>query len=312
MIHQPSEERVREALSRWAYSDGVELRRRHQAVNAVLEVRRGRSTSFLRLAPASRRSRADVACELAFVGHLARRGCRVARPVPSSSGSLVEEVGGWLAAMFERAPGAPVEPGGPRWGEAMLRAWGEALARQHRAAQGFEVPAATWRRDWRAEPVLVRGIETLGRTDPAAHEAARRVLEAVEGHAEGLGTVGMIHADLAPQNFRWSPLGGVTAFDFDNACRHWLLHDLAVARSVLARFDHPERLLGWIASGYEAVAPLPGDPGLIDVLARLRLLYVLCDRLGTAEGSGSGSQGEALRGLRARLLRAADVDERGP
>ena len=216
MIHLLSEARIREALSRWAPSDGVEVRRRHQAVNAVLEVRRGRSTSFLRLTPASWRSRADVACELAFVGHLARRGCRVAPAVPSRSGSLVEEVGGWFATMFEEAPGALVEPGGPGgpgWSEAMFRDWGEALARQHRAAQSFDVPATTWRRDWRAEPVLVRGIETLGRTDPAAHEAARRVLEAVEGHAEGLGTLGMIHADLAPQNFRWSPSGGITAFD---------------------------------------------------------------------------------------------------
>ena len=311
MIHLLSEARIREALTRWAPSDGVEVRRRHQAVNAVLEVRRGRSTSFLRLTPASWRSRADVECELAFVGHLARRGCKVAPAVPSRSGSLVEEVGGWFAAMFERAPGALVEPGGPGWGEAICRAWGEALARQHRAAQGFEVPAATWRRDWRAEPILVRGIETLGRTDPAAHEAARRVLAAVEDHAEGLGAVGMIHADLAPQNFRWSPSGGVTAFDFDNACRHWLVHDLAVARSVLARFDHPERLLGWIASGYEAVAPLPGYPGLLDVLARLRLLYVLCDRLWVAEALGAGGHGEALRRLRARLLHAAGVDERG-
>ena len=311
MPYGPSEERVRDALSRWARPDSVEVRRHHQAVNAVLEVRLGGATFYLRLTPTSWRSRADVACELAFVGHLVRRGCRVASPIPSSSGSLVEEVSDWFATMYERAPGVSAEPGGAAWEEAMFRAWGEALARQHLAAQDFDVPAATWRRDWRAEPVLVRGVEALRRTDPAAHEAAEDVLEAVEREAEGLGTVGMIHADFAPQNFRWSSSGGITAFDFDNACRHWLFYDLTVARLVLARFDHPERLLGWIVSGYETLAPLPGDPSLIDVLARLRLLYVLCDRLWTADGSGSGSQEEALRRLRGRFLHAADVNERG-
>ena len=285
------------------------LRPRHGAVNAVLEVRTGCGATFLRLTPTSWRSRADIACELAFVRHLARGGCRVARPAPSRSGALVEKTGGWLAALFEEAPGALVEPGGPGWGEAMLRAWGEALGRQHRAQADFEPPTGTWRRDWRAEPVLVQGIEALTRTDPAAHEAARHVLAAVEEHVEDLGPIGMIHADFAPQNFRWSPSGGVAAFDFDNCCRHWLLYDLAVAQSVLARLDDADRLMGWVVDGYEAVAPLPGDLGLIDILMRLRLLYVLCDRLWVAETYGLDGRGDALRRLRERLLRAVDADE---
>lgn len=306
---RPSEEQVRDALSRWVLPEDAVRRPRHGAVNAVFEVQARGSSAFLRLISASWRSWADVDAELAFVEHLARSGCRVARPVPSRSGALMEEVGGWFATMFEEAPGALIEPGASGWGEAMARAWGETLARQHLAQAGFEPPAATWRRDWRAEPVLVQGIEALHRTDPAAHEAAWRVLAAVEDYAEALGLVGVIHADLAPQNFRWSLSGGVAAFDFDNVCRHWLLYDFAVARSVLTRFDGAERLMSWIRAGYEAVAPLPGDLGLLDVLVRLRLLYVLCDRLWMAETYSLDGQGDALHQLRERLLWTADTSE---
>lgn len=195
---RPTEAEARAALSLWALPGNAALRPHHGAVNAVFELRAHGVATYLRLIPALWRSRADVDCELALVRHLALGGCRVARPLPSRSGALLEEVGDWLAALFEEAPGALIEPGGPGWGEAMLRDWGEALARLHRAQVGSEPPAATWRRDWRAEPVLVQGVEALIRIDPAAHEAARRVLAAAEEHAEALGLVGVIHADFGP------------------------------------------------------------------------------------------------------------------
>jgi len=272
------------------------------SASSVFGVRANGITHFLRLTKRSFRSLEDVRDEMAFLAHLHVCGVRVAMPVPSIDGRVAEEVNDYVAALFQRARGFYVEPG-RYWTEALFREWGRAMARQHDASCTFRFPSGGWRQNWRQEPVLVEGLTRIQAADIELSRVADKLLTELQTHAGVLGEVGAIHADIAPQNFRYEPQSGITAFDFDNCCRHWFLYDLAVSMSVLRLRSQREQLVRWIIEGYQELRLLPGEPVLFGLLLRLRLLDVYCDRLysfGTAPGS---EQMNTLRDLRERLIR---------
>src|SRR5258708_39952848 len=132
---------------------------------SVLGVRTNATTHFLRLTDRSFRSLDDVTGEMSFLAHLHSHSVRVALPVLSIYGRGVEEVGGYFAALFRRAPGVRVMPEGAHWNEVLFREWGSAVPRQHAAARTFLNCSFGWRQDWRREPVLVEGLARIQATD---------------------------------------------------------------------------------------------------------------------------------------------------
>jgi len=74
------------------------------SASSVFGVRVDGATHFLRLTDQSFRKLDDVTDEVAFLSHLHAHGVRVAMPVASIRGRNVEEVGGYRAVMFRRAP----------------------------------------------------------------------------------------------------------------------------------------------------------------------------------------------------------------
>src|SRR5215510_11148699 len=272
------------------------------SASSVFGVRINGATHFLRLTSQSVRSADDVADELSFLHHLCSHGVRVAMPVPSIHDRGVERVGDYLATVFRRAPGLRLTPETRLWERAFFQEWGRTLAFQHEAARSFCTPSSGWRRDWRRERVLVEGLKHIRVNDEQLAHCVDATFAELDSQGDACGEVGTIHADLGPQNFRYDPEIGITAFDFDNCCRHWFLYDIAVALSVLRLRPERERLVQWIFEGYRDVCPLPGDPGLLRPLLRLRLLYVYCDRLCSFGIAPSPDQTNILRGFRDRLI----------
>ena len=273
------------------------------SASSVFGVRIDGATHFLRLTNRSFRTLDDATDEVALLGHLHAHGVRVAMPVASIYARNVEEVDGYLAVMFRRAPGFRVTSEGPYWDQAFFHAWGQALALQHEAARSFDNPSLGWRQDWRREPVLVDGLAKIGAADQQLAQTANTLLANLDTQASILGEVATVHNDMAPQNFRYEPGNGITVFDFDNCCRHWLLHDVAVSLSVLRLRPEREQLAQWIFEGYSDVRPLPGDPLSIRLLLRLRLLYVYCDRLYSFGVAPEPEQANRLNAFRDRLIR---------
>ena len=270
--------------------------------SSVFGVRMNGTTHFLRLTDRSFRSLDDVTGEVSFLAHLDSHSVQVALPILSIHGRAVEEVGSHFAVLFRRAPGVHVMPDGAHWNEVLFREWGRALARQHAAARTFPDCSLGWRQDWRREPVLVEGSATIQATDDELAQISDKVFTELEAHASGLGEIGTIHADMAPQNFRYEPRLGITPFDFDNCCRHWFLYDIAVSQSVLRLRQDREKLVQWILEGYQELRQLPGDRHLSGLLLRLRLLYVYCDRLHSFGPTPRPAQMDVLRGFRDRLI----------
>ena len=272
------------------------------SASSVFGVRINGASHFLRLTRQSFRNVDDVTDELSFLYHLHSHGVRVVMPVPSVHDQSVERVGDYLATLFRRSPGLRVTPEARLWNRAFFREWGRTLAFQHQAARTFCNLLSGWRQDWRREPVLVEGLTYIRANDGQLAHCVDAILAELDLQGGALGEVGMIHADLGLQNVRYDPEIGITAFDFDNCCRHWLLYDVAVALSVLRVRPEREQLVQWIFEGYRDLRPLPGDPALLRLLLRLRLLYVYCDRLYSFGVTPGPEQTNILRVFRDRLI----------
>ncbi len=251
----------------------------------------------LRLTHPGHRDLEDSASEVAFVAHCARAGAPVAAPLASRSGALVEAVEGIVASVFAWAEGERVVAGSPHWNEPMFRAWGEALAQIHEAAQGYEGPP---RWDWRDERWIARAEEFLPADDAFSRAELLRLFAELDALPKGPGAYGHTHADFGPQNFAWDPRrGALTAFDFGNACRHWFVSDLAISLSTLRREPDRDRLRDWIVTGYTSVRPLdPHSWAALDSFLQLRILYVYLSRLDMFGSHPAPDQAAVLDTLR--------------
>ncbi len=263
----------------------------------------------LRLTDPSHRTPPQTEAELRFVRHVAAAGVRVAEPVASAAGRDLERVGpGWSAAVFRWAPGSYVRRGDPADGEAMHRAWGQALAGIHAASQTFApapAPRRRWR--WRDEHWVADAHQLVPIDDAPVRAELDAVLDALN-HATppAAGGFGMIHADLAPQNFRWDVARRqLTTFDFGNCCHAWHLLDLVISLTTVVRRPGAESddRMRWLIEAYAARRTLdPGAAPMVGWLVRFRLIYVLLSRLWAFGSRPTAAQRETLAILRERVL----------
>src|SRR5262245_33615201 len=189
------------ALNRWSGARQNLIVPFGTSASSVFGVRINGATHFLRLTGQSFRGVDDVTDELSFLHHLHSQGVRVAVPVPSIHDQSIEKVGDYLATLFRRSPGLRVTPEARLWNRAFFLEWGRTLAFQHHAARTFCAPLSGWRQDWRREPVLVEGVKHVRANDEQLARCVDAIFAELDLHGDAVGEVGMIHADLAPQNF---------------------------------------------------------------------------------------------------------------
>jgi Ser/Thr protein kinase RdoA (MazF antagonist) len=228
------------------------LERLDVRVNDVVKVDATSGRFALKLYNVRSRGPREVGWEVALVEHLARNGAPVARPIPGVHGA-VESIsldGEPRAAVLWRwAPGAKPTPS-----RATYLALGEAAARVHAAADGYE-PA--WMRDeYDADALIDEQIARMRRHLLAAGRY-EEVLELAERlRARVLGQVldrGVCHMDLTLDNVHGTA-EGVTVFDFDSAGRSWR----AIEPAGVLRFSE-DLFHDWL-EGYRRVRPFsPAD-----------------------------------------------------
>ncbi len=191
--------------------------------NLVFRGEDPRGTVYLRLNHATQRTPDQLAANVAWLRHLEAGGAPVSPALESGRGRWVEdfEVGGEpvVATAVRAVPGRAVEPRPEEYA-----AWGRALARLHRATDGFALPDDGSLRDWR-----VGWEETRARL-PAEERAAWRALRAVEANLAPLprerGAQGMTHADCNRTNALFDG-SRVWIIDFDEPTFHWFAADVA-------------------------------------------------------------------------------------
>jgi Ser/Thr protein kinase RdoA (MazF antagonist) len=235
-------ERAREMFAAWSIDPQPPVLVRRSA-NEVYRARRGGMTVYLRAIPAGHRRTGEVQAELEWMQALVAAGLPVVRPVASSSGRLVESGrGDWGAAAlacFESAPGRVArKPDDYR--PPVIDGWAGLLADLHGYARAHPA-VGRGRASWDQDQILVMAL-LASDPDTARAQAALRALVAwMRGLPTGPDEFGLTHADLHLANLSVDG-DRVTAFDFDDACHHWFLHDLAVAVTSIrkAAWEYPD------------------------------------------------------------------------
>jgi homoserine kinase type II len=221
----------------------------------------------------------DLPFFIALMEHLARHGVACPTPVPGRDGIALRELCGRPAAIVTFLAGM--------WPRRILpfhcAALGRALAELHRAGASFRMT--------RANDLAVAGWRSL-------FESCRtRAAEAQPGLADELAAelalletvwprdlpMGVIHADLFPDNvfFRDHELSGLIDFYF--ACTDFLAYDLAICLNAWCfeadgSFNVTKARL--LLDGYRRERPLaPRELAALPVLARGSALRFLLTRL---------------------------------
>jgi homoserine kinase type II len=221
----------------------------------------------------------DLPFFIALMEHLARHGVACPTPVPGRDGIALRELCGRPAAIVTFLAGM--------WPRRILpfhcAALGRALAQLHRAGASFRMT--------RANDLAVAGWRSL-------FESCRtRAAEAQPGLGEELAAelvlletmwpcelpIGVIHADLFPDNvfFRDHELSGLIDFYF--ACTDFLAYDLAICLNAWCfeadgSFNVTKARL--LLDGYRRERPLaPRELAALPVLARGSALRFLLTRL---------------------------------
>ncbi len=262
---------------------------------------------ILRLTDPLYRLREHLVAEADFLDHLRNSGVPVSHAIRSLSGQWVEEVRTdaerFFASSFSFAPGVSVERGSAHWTRTFFIEWGRLLGQIHRASEGYNptIPERRWK--WDEEGWITNALFLIPEEDTRSRSEFVDVMKAVRSFGEAFNAFGLIHADFAPQNFRFVPeKSEITAFDFGNCCYHLYLSDLAVSLSTLRREEDREQLRDWLLTGYSSIRQLkPGFEEEFGWLIRLRVVYVYLSRLFKFGKNPTEQERQTLTQLRSRV-----------
>ncbi len=240
----------------------------------------------LRLSGHRARGPADVATETAFLAHLDGAGVPVAAAMPTREGALFTSAllpdGPRAAVLFHHAGGRRPDLDDP--GDARVQ--GAALARVHRAADGFADRAiGRYRLDLdhllhrQVAAVLGLGLDAPGaRTDLIA--LAARLAQRVGRLDRDLART-RCHGDCHGLNARIAVTGPWTGqavlFDFDDGGFGYLAYDLAVHLWAQVSFGRRRHAM-WYAfdAGYRSVRPVaPADEAAIPLFVPIRHIWLM-------------------------------------
>ena len=166
----------------------------------------------------------DLPYFLSLMAHLAERGVNCPQPAKNRQGAVYSQLAGRPAAIINFLEGMwPRRPNA-----AHCAGVGEALAKMHLAGRDFPLV--------RKNPLSVEGWRSLfdlaaSRADgvaPGLHDLIARELDHLEAHWPTELPVGVIHADLFPDNvfFLGDKLSGLIDFPF--SCNDILAYDIAI------------------------------------------------------------------------------------
>lgn len=240
---------------RWGLAPGSARWHRSSASHVFFVAEAADHGAYLRFVPDCHRTYQSFAGVAALMGELAERRLRVARPIKSLSGGLVETVhtglGPMHAMLVEAVVGEQLDVEDISTPHA--RAWGAALARLHHdsAGLGERLPqAVAW----------LRQLPELCSDDPVLAAAVAGLAALLEDLPRDPAGFGIVHGDFELDNMGWSGLQ-LTAYDFDEAGWSWYAGDIAYAvrdltdATGIPTSAHVALFDGFIG-GYRTVRPL--------------------------------------------------------
>ena len=230
----------------------------------------GTERRFILTVYESRTEVADLPFFLDLLDHLAEHGCPVPRTIHDRDGASHRYHAGKALALIEFLPGVSVSEPTP----AQARAVGAALAQVHLAAADFggtranSMGPAAWR-----QLLGDCGHEGLESIHPELARIVDRELAALAAGWPADLPVGVIHADLFPDNVLMLGDRVTGLIDFYFACTDIIAYDVAVTHAAWCFSPDGTRFLPALSesllAGYEGVRHLSGEErAALPLLAR--------------------------------------------
>ena len=182
---------------------------------------------IFKLVPSDAGNIVQAEAKLDFARHLSDNGVRVARPLPSPQGNLLEILVSGdqvvIASKITKAPGHhPIVNNPKEWNTSLFREWGRVIGQTHALTKCYtggyvlnhwddEVASFI---DWCRDPEVL----------PYWHRM-RAHLATLPRNKESYG---LIHNDLHYHNFMLHD-GEITVFDFDVCGYRWFMTDIGIA-----------------------------------------------------------------------------------
>ncbi len=179
-----------------------------------------------------------IQAELHFVNYLAENEVRVAKPVASTNGNLVEVILAseipFIVASFQKGRGMRVPDNGYRYREGVsineyFQNWGQMLGQMHRLAKNYEPTSDSVRRpEWHVWEYY-RGFPYADKL-PVINKKYDQLIAELNALPKDDDSYGLIHNDFNDGNFIVDyDNGDITVFDFDDCCYFWFMYDIACA-----------------------------------------------------------------------------------
>ena len=260
--------------------------------NLVYEYERDGQPLILRISFRPDRTAAQIQAELHFVNYLAEHGVRVANPIPSQNGKLLEilQIEGIPLHLvsFLRGKGMRVPDNGYRYRpdapiEEYFQNWGRILGRMHALAKSYRPISERVKRPLWSEIDSSRSMFSGRVPDRLAgvRDRIRSLLGEISALQQDRDSYGLIHGDFNDGNFTVDYSNGdMTVFDFDDCCYFWFIYELASAweggvgrvmfRGLKERQAFMAHYMEQVMAGYERENLLPAE-----WLARLPLFLRL-------------------------------------
>ena len=218
-------------------------------------------SAILRLTAPAHRSVALLEAECAFVRYLAEHGVAVPAPLASPSSRLAEVIGSGdhvtHVTAFEYVEGNNKQFFSEELDQAFFARLGATLAAIHRASEGYTPAPGHERYRWRDDYVLRLCLDAPDDFEPEAAVVLGALVEELEALPVSPASFGLVHGDLGLSNMIVTD-DALVAIDFDDACYHWYVADIAYS---LWSFRHAPRDVRadyreWFLEGYRALRPI--------------------------------------------------------
>lgn len=294
-------------LDKWGYDKGTVYYFRSSANFLFVFKRKGKSF-FLRFTDACEKELSQIYSEMKILEYLRNQPIRVALPVPSLAGNVIEtietEIGTFYAVVFEALIGDQLEVEQLELKDYGL--WGRELGRLHHIFKTMPNEYRDGRKTWRDQMALAEAAL------PEHEQAARKELTELKAWAQELPATsenfGLIHYDFELDNQRWLK-EEISILDFDDCMYHWYGADIAFALRDVLKTDEDlnKPSIKQFIIGYQHEMDL--DVEMVDNLPkfiRMHNLLTFVGLLRTVDIQESKNHPEWLENLRAKLVRYID------
>ncbi len=182
---------------------------------------------IFKLVPSDADNIGKAEAKLDFARYLSDNGVRIARPLPSPQGKLLETLTSGdeavIASKITKAPGHHPTAANPgEWNASLFRKWGRVIGQMHALTKHYAGGQAIGQ--WEDEV----GAMTEWCGDPEIKPHWQRMREHLGTLPRDADSYGLIHNDLHHFNFMLHD-GEITVFDFDVCGHHWFVTDIGIA-----------------------------------------------------------------------------------